>query len=188
MSRELIVLPEATSRPLLDAIDQAQTKLRIKMFVFSEPDLLAAVIAAKKRGVEVRVMLNPARRSGEAQNEATRQALTAAGVKVSDSNPAFELTHEKSMVVDDTAAWVMSLNWETRNVTETRDYAVVTRHRKEVDEVIACFDADWDRTPFVPPAESHLIWCNAKDENASPISSIARRARCGSRTSATRMR
>jgi phosphatidylserine/phosphatidylglycerophosphate/cardiolipin synthase-like enzyme len=146
---------------LLDAIDQAQTKLRIKMFVFSEPDLLAAVIAAKKRGVEVRVMLNPARRSGEAQNEATRQALTAAGVKVSDSNPAFELTHEKSMVVDDTAAWVMSLNWETRNVTETRDYAVVTRHRKEVDEVIACFDADWDRTPFVPPAESHLIWCNA---------------------------
>ena len=73
----------------------------------------------------------------------------------------FELTHEKSMVVDAAEAWVMSLNWETRNVTQTRDYAVVTRHAKEVNEVITCFDADWSRTPFVPPEKSHLIWCNA---------------------------
>lgn len=161
MSRELLVLPEATSQPLLDAIAEAQTTLRIKMFVFSEPDLVAATVAARKRGVDVRVMLNPARRSGEAENEATRKTLEDAGVAVADSNPAFELTHEKSMVVDDRAAWVMSLNWEARNVTETRDYAVVTRHAKEVNEVIACFDADWNRVPFVPPPESHLIWCNA---------------------------
>jgi phosphatidylserine/phosphatidylglycerophosphate/cardiolipin synthase-like enzyme len=161
MSRELIVLPEATPQPLLDAIAQARTTLRIKMFVFSDPDLLAAVVAAKQRGVDVRVMLNPARRSGEVENEATRKSLAAVGVAVADSNPAFELTHEKSMVVDDSAAWVMSLNWETRNVTQTRDYAVVTRHAKEVNEVIACFDADWHRKPFVPPPESHLIWCNA---------------------------
>ena len=161
MSRELLVLPEATAKPLLDAIAAAQATLRIKMFVFSDPDLIAATVAARKRGVDVRVMLNPARRSGEAENEATRKTLEAAGVSVADSNPAFELTHEKSMVVDDTAAFVMSLNWETRNVSETRDYAVVTRHAKEVNEVIACFDADWHRTPFVPPPESHLIWCNA---------------------------
>ena len=53
-----------------------------------------------------------------------------------DSNPAFDLTHEKSMVVDGTAAFVKSLNWETKNFTETRDYAVVTTaHKHEVDEV-----------------------------------------------------
>ncbi len=161
MSRELIVFPDATAQPILDAIGAAQTSLRVKMFVFSEPDLLAAVIAAKKRGVDVRVMLNPARRSGEAENEATRKALEAGGVAVADSNPSFELTHEKSMIVDDDAAWVMSLNWEKRNVTETRDYAVVTRHAKEVAEVVQCFEADWERKPFVPPVESHLIWCNA---------------------------
>ena len=40
-----------------------------------------------------------------------------------DSNPAFDLTHEKSMVIDDTTAFVQSLNWETKNLTETRDYA-----------------------------------------------------------------
>ena len=55
----LIVLPDDTARPILDAIDQAKKSLRIKMFVFSDPVLLQAVIAAHQRGVKVRVMLNP---------------------------------------------------------------------------------------------------------------------------------
>jgi phosphatidylserine/phosphatidylglycerophosphate/cardiolipin synthase-like enzyme len=160
MSRSLIVLPDATPQPLLDAIGSAQKSLRVKMFVFSDPGLLAAVVAAKKRGVDVRVMLNPARRSGETENEESRRKLVEAGVAVLDSNPAFDLTHEKSMVVDDGQAWVMSLNWETRNVTETRDYAVVTKHGKEVGEVVECFDADWHRKDFAPHEGSALIWCN----------------------------
>jgi hypothetical protein len=36
-------------------------------------------------------------------------------------------------------AFVMSLNWETKNFTETRDYAVVTKHGHEVGEIIECF-------------------------------------------------
>ena len=160
MSRSLIVLPDAGAKPLLAAIASAQKTLRIKMFVFSDPGLLGAVVAAKKRGVDVRVMLNPARRSGESENEDSRRKLVEAGVSVLDSNPAFDLTHEKSMVVDEAEAFVMSLNWETRNVTETRDYAIVTRHPKEVTEVIACFDSDWTRKPFTPAEGSALIWCN----------------------------
>jgi phosphatidylserine/phosphatidylglycerophosphate/cardiolipin synthase-like enzyme len=160
MPRSLIVLPEATAQPLLDAIAAAQRSLRIKMFVFSDPGLLSAVVAAKHRGVDVRVMLNPARRSGETENEASRRKLVEAGVAVLDSNPAFDLTHEKSMVVDDAQAWVMSLNWETRNVSETRDYAVVTRRAPEVAEIAECFDADWKRAEFAPHEGSPLIWCN----------------------------
>ena len=68
MSRSLIVLPDDSARPILDAINQATKSLRIKMFVFSDPAVLQAVVAAHKRGVSVRVMLNPARRSGESEN------------------------------------------------------------------------------------------------------------------------
>ena len=159
MSRSLIVLPDDSARPMLDAINHASTSLRIKMFVFSDPAILQAVIAAHKRGVDVRVMLNPARRSGESENEESRKLLTAAGVNVLDSNPSFDLTHEKSMVVDDETAFVMSFNWEPRNLTETRDYAVVTSAHHEVAEVMECFDADWERKPFTPGDRSHLIWC-----------------------------
>ena len=48
------------------------------------------------------------------------------GIDVLDSNPAFDVTHEKSMVVDDKTAFVKSLNWESENLTETRDYAIIT--------------------------------------------------------------
>ena len=164
-SRSLIVMPDDTGKPLVEAIDGASKSIRIKMFLFSEPSLLAAVIAAHQRGVKVRVMLNPARRGGEPENEATRKALEEAGVEVADTNPAIDLTHEKSMVIDDETAFIQSLNWETKNLTVTRDYAVVTSHRHEVDEVSACFDADWERKEFSPGQDCHLIWCNFNGRN-----------------------
>jgi polyphosphate kinase len=158
MSRSIIVLPDDTSKPILDAIAQARKSIRVKMFIFSDPSLLDAVIAAQHRGVDVRIMLNPERRDGEKENADTRKKLTEGGVHVLDSNPDFDVTHEKSMVIDDITAFVQSLNWETKNVTETRDYAVVTSHKHEVDEVAKCFDADWDRKKF-DGNNSHLIWC-----------------------------
>jgi phosphatidylserine/phosphatidylglycerophosphate/cardiolipin synthase-like enzyme len=160
MSRSLIVMPDDSAQPILDAIAAAKKSLRIKMFLFSDPALLAAVIAAQKRSVKVWVMLNPARRGGEPENEATRRKLEKAGVKVIDSNPAFAVTHEKSMVVDDEIAFVKSLNWETKNLTETRDYAVITAHGNEVKEVIDCFEADWHRKKFDAGKHVRLIWCN----------------------------
>jgi cardiolipin synthase A/B len=114
------------------------------------------VIAAHRRGVNVRIMLNPKRRNGVSENDETRSKLEAAGIEVRDSNPAFDVTHEKSMVVDDKTAFVKSLNWQTKNLTSTRDYAIITRHAHEVEEIINGFEADWSRQDF---ASQHLIWC-----------------------------
>ena len=159
MSHHLIVLPDDTGKPIVDAIDGATRSLNIRMFLFTEPTLINAVIAARKRGVKVRVMLNPARRSGESENEEARKLLVDAGVDVRDSNPAFALTHQKSMVVDDRIGFVESLNWEPRDLTKTRDYAIVTTKGHEVAEMVACFDADWEHAAFEPAPHSNLIWC-----------------------------
>jgi cardiolipin synthase A/B len=159
MSHTLIVLPEDTAKPILDAINGANETLNIRMFLFTDPTLLNAVIAARRRGVKVRVMLNPARRSGESENEESRHTLLKAGIEVRDSSPKFALTHQKSMVIDDTIGFVESLNWETRDLTETRDYAVVTTKRIEIDEMAKCFDADWAQKNFTPHPDSSLIWC-----------------------------
>jgi phosphatidylserine/phosphatidylglycerophosphate/cardiolipin synthase-like enzyme len=167
-SRSLIVLPDDAAAPILEAVAAATKSLKIKMFVFSDPALIDAVVAARKRGLKVQVMLNPARRSGEEDNEATRKKLLKAGVDVKDSNPAVDLTHEKSMVADDSVAFVKSLNWETKNLTETRDYAVVTDHPHEVREIVECFEADWHRQKFAPGNDARMIWCpiNGRDRIA----------------------
>jgi cardiolipin synthase A/B len=159
MSHSLIVLPDDTAKPLIDALDGAKQSINIRMFLFTDPAMVQAVIAAEKRGVKVRVMLNPARRDGSAENEETRKALAETGVEVRDSSPKFALTHQKSMVIDGEAGYVESLNWETRDLTQTRDYAVVTRHALEVAEMLRCFEADWNQQPFKPDPASRLIWC-----------------------------
>jgi cardiolipin synthase A/B len=173
MSHTLIVLPDDTAKPITDAITGAVHKLNVRMFLFTDPTLLNVVIAAKKRGVHVRVMLNPARRSGEDENEQSRKTLEAAGIEVRDSSPKFALTHQKSMVIDEATGFVESLNWETRDLTETRDYAVATTHKIEVDEMVKCFEADWHQKNFEPDPKSPLIWCpdNGRERIAAFIDS-----------------
>ena len=173
MSHTLIVLPDDTATPILDALTGAKRSLDIRMFLFTDPALLNAVVSAKRRGVHVRVMLNPARRSGKSENEESRKTLVAAGIEVRDSSPAFALTHQKSMVIDETTGFVESLNWDTRDLTETRDYAVVTTHKIEVQEMLKCFHADWAHKKFEPDAQSRLIWCpnNGRERIAEFIDS-----------------
>ena len=159
MTHRLIVLPDDTAKPLIDALAGAQHSVNIRMFLFTDPDMVEAAKAAQKRGVKVRVMLNPQRRDGSAENEETRKALSDNGVEVRDSSPAFALTHQKSMVIDGATGYVESLNWETRDLTETRDYAVATTDALEVSEMMRCFEADWTQTEFKPDPTSRLIWC-----------------------------
>ena len=159
MSHRLIVLPDDTAQPLIDALDGAKQSINIRMFLFTDPAMVQAVVAAEARGVKVRVMLNPARRDGSAENEETRKALSDTGVEVRDSSPAFALTHQKSMVIDGAIGYVESLNWETRDLTQTRDYAVVTTRALEVAEMLRCFECDWVQQPFKPDPKSSLIWC-----------------------------
>ncbi|CDO30012.1 phospholipase D-like domain-containing protein [Mycolicibacterium porcinum] len=159
MTRSLIILPDDSAQPVLDAIGASARSVRIKMFAFNHLPLLEAVVAAHRRGVDVKVMLNPERRDGETDNDNAREMLERFGIEVRQSNPAFDLTHEKSMVVDDEYAFVESLNWTEENFTVTRDYAVVTPSAYEVAEIIDCFEADWAREEFDPGGGAHLIWC-----------------------------
>jgi cardiolipin synthase A/B len=159
MSHRLIVLPDDTADAIIGPINGAQHTLNIRMFLFTDRSLLDAVIGARRRGVRVRVMLNPARRDGTSDNDFARDTLLAAGVSVHDSSSEFAVTHQKSMVIDNKIGFVESLNWEIRDLTQTRDYAVETTSKAEVEEMVRCFEADWSETPFVPLANSSLIWC-----------------------------
>jgi phosphatidylserine/phosphatidylglycerophosphate/cardiolipin synthase-like enzyme len=62
------------------------------------------------------------------------------------------------MVVDGTFAFVESHNWAPKNFGQTRDYAVITHDPREVEEVRAGFEADWNRSDF-DSDERRLIWC-----------------------------
>lgn len=154
----LIVQPDDGTGPIVELVDAATQSLRVKQFTLTDPTVMAALIRAHKRGVDVRIMLNPHRSSGDRANDDSYAALRKAGLKVEWSNPAFAVTHEKSMVVDDTQALIATFNMATKYFTETRDYGIVTTHARQIAEVSTCFEADWKRHPFHPDQESHLLW------------------------------
>ena len=159
MARKLIVMPDDSIEPILTAIGTAAKSLRIKMFSLSDRRILSALVKAHTRKVKIRVLLNPARHSGEIQNRGARTVLLEAGIDVLDTNPAFAVTHEKSMVVDEATAFIGSLNWDPDNFEETREFAVISDNVDELAEVIDGFEADWSRQPFEPRQPSNLIWC-----------------------------
>lgn len=158
----LIVQPDDGIEPILKTLDGAKVSLDIKMFQFTDPILIQAVVRAHERGVKVRVMLNPSRFTGEHDNDEAFEVFKNAKVPVEETNPKYPITHEKSMVVDGKQAFIMSLNWAPKYFGETRDYGLVTNDPAEVAEVAACFEADWTRSDFTPPPVSNLIWSVGK--------------------------
>ncbi len=154
----LIVQPDAGTAPVVELVDGAQKSLRVKQFTLTDSAVMSALINAHKRGVAVRIMLNPHRSSGDRANDESFKALRHAGLQVEWSNPAFAVTHEKSMVIDDATALISTFNLATKYFTETRDYGVVTTNPKQVAQVIECFEADWHRKLFEPDPDSGLLW------------------------------
>ena len=153
-----IVQPDDGTAPVVALIDGATKSLRVKQFTLTDPEIMAALQRAHTRGVAVRIMLNPHRSSGDRANDESFAALRKAGIKIEWANPAFAVTHEKSVVVDDAVALIATFNMCTKYFTETRDYGIVTTAPEQVEEVIAGFEADWHRKPFEPSSDTGLLW------------------------------
>jgi cardiolipin synthase A/B len=164
--RMLVVQPDDGVDPVLGLLADATESLRVKQFTLSEPRLVQGLIDAHRRGVAVRVMLNPHRSSGDRPNDAVFSQLQQTGMAVQWTSPDFVVTHEKSIVVDDRRALIATFNLVPKYFTETRDYGVITDDPAQVVEVAVGFDADWRHVPFHPDPQAGLLWSVT---NARPL-------------------
>jgi phosphatidylserine/phosphatidylglycerophosphate/cardiolipin synthase-like enzyme len=150
-------------QPFLDLIDRSHSTLFLEMFHLDDPKIVQALIAAKKRGVDVKVILNgtggdlTSARLGPAYRQ-----LLAAGVEVRGSSPKFSITHTKAMIADGKTAIISSINL-TNEVATTRDHGVRLEDESVIAEMQSVFDADWanaeQKTRTTPPLSNpNLIW------------------------------
>jgi phosphatidylserine/phosphatidylglycerophosphate/cardiolipin synthase-like enzyme len=163
--RQLLIQPEDGIAPVLNAINGATSTLEIKQFTVTDERLIKALIAAHKRGVKVRIMMNAARPDETRDNDTTLKILKKAGIKAQWSCPKFTITHEKSMVVDKKTAFVATFNWAPKYFGETRDYGVITTDPLQVAQIMACFEADWARVDFKVTDDVGLIWSNTNSRD-----------------------
>ena len=156
----LIVEPTDGRDAILTALSSATTSVEVTIYELSDSQILAALIAAQKRNVTVRVLYNWY--SFDADTQASDvipyvQQLTSAGVSCRPAPREFEVTHEKALVVDGRQALILTFNLVGEYFESTRDFGVVSIVPAEVAEVASVFEADWNSTP-AQTSVATLVW------------------------------
>jgi phosphatidylserine/phosphatidylglycerophosphate/cardiolipin synthase-like enzyme len=163
VTRTLYVFPEADSSvtPLYALVNGAQKTLDMTMYELVDTTFSADLVAACKRGVKVRVILDSSSSEKTANTPAYKQLNAATNCSAAWSNPAFTNTHEKSLVVDGTQVAILSLNLTSRYYASSRDFGLVENDPADVAAVEATFVADYNSTTsfsYKPGAGDDLIW------------------------------
>lgn len=104
-----VAQPDNQGQALFDAICAAQNNIDIVIYQIGSQDVQDALVAAMQRGVKVRVMMdgyspNQVKYNGQfasALTQAAQQASVPAGaLQVNWSSDNFNITHQKSVIVD----------------------------------------------------------------------------------------
>lgn len=136
---ETFVGPTGLQDRLGTLIDSAQTSLDVQMYLFTVRALADKIVAAKNRGVAVRVILDP----DEAGNQAVTPTLSSGGVTWKNASTIYQYSHAKYLVLDRTTAVIMSMNFNIDAMNNERNYGLVDKDPEDVADVQGIFEQDW---------------------------------------------
>ncbi len=146
---QFYVEPDAGVTPLVSFIRAARRDLDGEIYLFSSAAVFDALGDAVRRGVRVRLVLDPHPLGGEGGSaDEARRVLAAEGVSVRWASPAYRFTHAKFLISDNAAAWIGTMNWTNAAFTRNREFAEETDAPAVVQESGAIFAADWDGRPL----------------------------------------
>ena len=135
--------PGQEIRTMLEAaLDLAGQRVLAEVYTLTDPATIARLAAAKRRGVLVRVLLDP----NQAYNRHGYSVLQAAGVEVRwFPVPRGTLLHAKIGLFD--AVLVLgSANWTLSGLGVNHELDIETEDAGPVGAYAARFAADWDRS------------------------------------------
>jgi phosphatidylserine/phosphatidylglycerophosphate/cardiolipin synthase-like enzyme len=159
--RELSIItePGPGDRPFVQAVQSARSSVDLVMYELSDATFEQALVGAEERGVRVRVLLNGGYYGGgSSANKPAYNYLTAHGVPVRWSPSRFALTHQKTLVTDDTTAYIMTLNLVDEDYASSRDFAVVDTNSGDIAAIERTYTADWDNQAVTPSDGADLVW------------------------------
>ena len=154
-----IVLSPTHSRPRLEAlIASAKKTLQITVENLSDNTIIADIIAAKARGVDVQVLLPRCDLSSANFDMPAARQLNTAQVDVRlMPAPASETTpyiHQKSIVVDDTTAFLGSENFSFNSLDHARELGLIFSDVAKIRQMTTMFNADFSHALNMRDAEA----------------------------------
>lgn len=170
----IITEPKAGTQPILQAINAAKSQINLVIYGFTQQSLRKALVHAKQHGVTVNVILEQAPYQDSQENRYTRHYLQQYHIAVRSGNSRVALTHQKSMIIDNKQAWIMTFNFTYPAFSDQRNFAYVSCNNNTIREMNSLFYQDWN-DQAVRAFNPKLIWSpiNAR----STIESLIRDAK-----------
>ncbi len=120
---------------IVSQIDNAQERVYLEAYIFTERDMRDAIIRAHSRGVEVKVLLENNPYKAPYLNDSHYNDLDSAGVNVAWSDPLnYSLNHAKMLIIDDTV-YVSTGNFSYSLFKHNRDF-LIKIHDSEFLEIL----------------------------------------------------
>lgn len=150
----------------------AHRPLWVEMYEFGRADLRAALLAARDRGADVRLILDP---TVDVSRQTAAQ-LQAAGLAVR-FYPVDERRHQidhVKLLYTEEAALVAGMNWGERS-DANHDYGLDTERAADLARLRSIFERDWalaggdGSAPALPPASGPVVETTPGEEVRSRL-------------------
>ena len=155
-SVRLLVAPDDGAHALVTWLRGAEYSIDIMAYLLSSDEIVAELLAARRRGVTVRVLLEEDPVGGGERNRIAAQKLAAADIAVRWAGATFRFTHAKMMLADSARATIMTLNLTPSSLRSNREFAVLVEDPTVVRSLAELFQSDWERAP-APRPEPPLV-------------------------------
>lgn len=109
----------------LNAIKGARARVYLTTYLLTDLRVIDMLSQARANGAEARVLLEDAPFGGGVAAKSTFERLEKAGIPVKPGNPAFRFTHQKSLVIDQTA-YVLTANMTRSAFQANREFGLIT--------------------------------------------------------------
>lgn len=158
---KLFIEPDNKNKEVLSLINTAVHSIDLVIYEFDDHEIADALLRAQNRGVTVRILLNKAKSFFGKTNpieENMRQYLLSRGIPVKYAPDYFSYTHQKTVVIDHDAVFIMTFNLVPRFYPTSRDFGVLDTNQNDVSAIEQTFDNDWQGKQFVPTSGDDLLW------------------------------
>lgn len=137
----LLVTSPRRPDPLLGLIGAAGTRVLVESTAITDPLLIAALDAARARGVDVRAMADP----HSASSGSALTNLAAHDVWVRRGSPAYALTGETVVVIDSGTLVVSNAPLTLAARATQRRFLVIDHNTRDIEQAASVFYDDWER-------------------------------------------
>ena len=152
----LVTEPDQGLTAIYNLLASAKKTIDMTMYELTDNTVTASLVKSAAAGVKVRVILD--QNDEKTANTPAYNYLSENKVSVHWANPAYAVTHQKTITVDSATSAIMTLNLTPEYYLTSRDFAVITNDAADVAAIETTFNADFTNAAITPPTGDNLVW------------------------------